>query len=408
MTSDIAIRMDNLGKRYRLGAKRAPYRTLRDVLSRPRLRGAATEEETWVLQNISAEISQGEVVGLIGRNGAGKSTLLKILSRITEPSAGAAEIRGRIGSLLEVGTGFHPELTGRENVFLNGAILGMRKSEIERRFDEIVAFAEVEKFLDTAVKHYSSGMYLRLAFAVAAHLEPEVLLVDEVLAVGDAAFQQKCIGKMQNVAEEGRTVVFVSHNLSAIQALCRRTIVLKKGGVMADGSTPDAIGCYLRSVETAGAQALSSRTDRGGAGRIRLTHVDVYAGEERRSSALATGRDAHFVFGLSAVEPGIRLRFTIYDRLGQAISTFATTSHAPQDRRSKEIGSQIECHIDELALVPGRYRLNVALSSDSQVQDHVEAAAIFTVEQGVLRGRAIQRDSGYGSTCLAHRWDLPI
>lgn len=241
--SDIAIRVENLGKRYRLGA-RERYKALRDVLANP-FRRTPPAETIWALRNVSFEIKAGEVVGIIGRNGAGKSTLLKILAQITEPTEGWAEIRGRVGSLLEVGTGFHPELTGRENIYLNGAILGMRKTEIDRKFDEIVAFAEVEKFIDTPVKHYSSGMQMRLAFAVAAHLEPEILLVDEVLAVGDASFQKKCLSKMHNVSQQGRTVLFVSHNMPAVTRLCPRTVLLDGGKLMTDGSSPSVISRYL-------------------------------------------------------------------------------------------------------------------------------------------------------------------
>jgi lipopolysaccharide transport system ATP-binding protein len=240
--SEPAIRVDGLGKRYRLG-RRERYLSLRDSLSRAASRplrwlreSAATDENTpdsfWALKDVSFEVEHGEVVGIIGRNGAGKSTLLKILSRITEPTAGRVELYGRVGSLLEVGTGFHPELTGRENIFLNGAVLGMVREEIARKFDEIVAFSGVEKFLDTAVKHYSSGMYMRLAFAVAAHLEPEILVVDEVLAVGDAEFQAKCLGKISEVAAHGRTVLFVSHNMGAIERLCRKVMLLDGGRVV--------------------------------------------------------------------------------------------------------------------------------------------------------------------------------
>jgi len=232
--TDIAIRVENLSKLYHIGRARQRHDTLRDALSaafrRPASRAARREDETlWALRDVSFEVQRGEVVGIIGRNGAGKSTLLKILSRITEPTSGRAEIHGRVGSLLEVGTGFHPELTGRENVYLNGAILGMHRTEIDRKFDEIVAFAEIEKFLDTPVKHYSSGMYVRLAFAVAAHLDPEILLVDEVLAVGDAAFQRKCLGKMDSVGKEGRTVLFVSHNMAAVTNLCDWGLLLDAG-----------------------------------------------------------------------------------------------------------------------------------------------------------------------------------
>jgi len=259
--SDIAIRVENLGKQYRIGAKQerynrfteqvmdsitAPIRRAKQALQRSNVPTSSRSNDTiWALKDVSFEVQRGEVVGIIGRNGAGKSTLLKILSRITEPTTGRVELHGRVSSLLEVGTGFHPELTGRENVFLNGAILGMRREEIERKFDEIVAFSGVEQFLDTPVKRYSSGMQVRLAFAVAAHLEPEILLIDEVLAVGDAEFQKKCLGKMGEVARGGRTVLFVSHNMDAISALCKKAFVVNEGRISFTGHAPDAVGLYL-------------------------------------------------------------------------------------------------------------------------------------------------------------------
>jgi len=261
--SKIAVYSENLCKQYYIGKRqRQKYRTLRDKLADAvvapfrragkLLRGEATgaaelDEIIWALQDVSFEIEQGEVVGIIGRNGAGKSTLLKILSQITEPSSGLADIYGRVSSLLEVGTGFHPELTGRENVYLNGAILGMTKDEIDRNFDEIVAFSEVEKFIDTPVKHFSSGMSLRLAFAVAAHLQPEILIIDEVLAVGDARFQHKCISKMQHVGQEGRTLLFVSHNMPAVARLCQRVILLDEGRIVEDGPTAQVVSTYLNT-----------------------------------------------------------------------------------------------------------------------------------------------------------------
>jgi lipopolysaccharide transport system ATP-binding protein len=262
--TDIAIHVQGLGKRYRLG-QREPYKMLREVLTRSvsatarataaRLTGRKPESASspanghfWALHDVSFEVRQGEVLGIIGRNGAGKSTLLKLLARITRPTRGRAEVYGRLASLLEVGTGFHYELTGRENIFLNGAILGMKRAEIERKFDEIVSFAEVEKFIDTPVKHYSSGMYLRLAFAVAAHLEPEILLIDEVLAVGDAAFQKKCLGKMGEVANAGRTVLFVSHNMAAVQQLTHTSILLDQGRLAAYGPSGEVIGQYLGAI----------------------------------------------------------------------------------------------------------------------------------------------------------------
>lgn len=259
--SDIAIRVEGLGKLYRIG-RREKYYTLRDtlmnafkapfgVLHANGKQGSAVQDHDdtiWALRDVSFEIKQGEVVGVIGRNGAGKSTLLKILSRVTDPTEGYAEVYGRVGSLLEVGTGFHPELTGRENIYLNGAILGMKRREIDRKFDEIVAFAEVEKFIDTPVKHYSSGMHTRLAFAVAAHLEPEILLVDEVLAVGDAAFQKKCMGKIEGIAKGGRTVLFVSHNMAAIRSLCSHAFLLSGGQLVFSGSSDECVDRYLLSV----------------------------------------------------------------------------------------------------------------------------------------------------------------
>ena len=249
--SQIAIKADNLGKMYRIGEAVVKYNTLRETISERisapfrRLSSGSDQNILWALHNVSFDVQKGHVLGVIGRNGAGKSTLLKILSRVTEPTEGRAEIHGRVGSLLEVGTGFHPELTGRENILLNGAILGMKRSETERKFDEIVAFAEVERFIDTPVKRYSSGMYLRLAFAVAAHLEPEILVIDEVLAVGDAEFQRKCMGKMSDVAQQGRTVLFVSHNMSAILRLTQEALVIEKGKLAMRAPTPEAVDYYL-------------------------------------------------------------------------------------------------------------------------------------------------------------------
>ena len=251
--SNVAIRIEGLGKQYRLGGLREQYSTLRDQFRKwTSLRGllrqadhAERRPSFWALKDVSFEVKQGEVIGIIGRNGAGKSTLLKILSRITEPTEGGADIHGRVGSLLEVGTGFHPELTGRENVYLNGAIMGMKRAEIAQKFDEIVAFAEVEKFVETPVKHYSSGMYMRLAFAVAAHLEPEILIVDEVLAVGDTRFQKKCLGKMGQVAHNGRTVLYVSHDTATIRTLCDRAVLLEGGSIRMHGPADRVVAEYL-------------------------------------------------------------------------------------------------------------------------------------------------------------------
>jgi lipopolysaccharide transport system ATP-binding protein len=288
--SDTIIKVENLSKKYVIGHQqesRSNYTSLRDVISNsakyliqkikhPTKSSSNKYEDFWALNDVSFEIKRGEAVGIIGRNGAGKSTLLKILSRITEPTQGRVSIKGRVASLLEVGTGFHPELTGRENIYLNGAILGMSRVEIKKKFDEIVDFAEVEKFLDTPVKRYSSGMYVRLAFAVAAHLEPEILVVDEVLAVGDAAFQKKCLGKMEDVAEkEGRTVLFVSHNMAAVEKLCRTGILLDRGNIKFIGKQSEAIEQYLANSYSNARISLEDRQDRKGTGEIKITGIEI-------------------------------------------------------------------------------------------------------------------------------------
>ncbi|MBV9081685.1 MAG: ABC transporter ATP-binding protein, partial [Acidobacteriaceae bacterium] len=280
----LAIKAAGLSKEYRIGGARRSYRTLRDTIMETatapframRRSGAPSrtcdrrDQRFWALKDVCFEVEPGQVVGVIGRNGAGKSTLLKLLSRITEPTGGFAEIHGQIGSLLEVGTGFHPELTGRDNIYLNGAILGMKRAHIRQRFDEIVAFAGVEKFIDTAVKHYSSGMYLRLAFAVAAHLDPEIMLIDEVLAVGDAAFQRKCLGRMGEVAKEGRTVLFVSHNMGAIRSLCDCGLVLHQGKLVDFGDISTAIQTYYRLASEEDRESSDAGASRSGFGRVQL------------------------------------------------------------------------------------------------------------------------------------------
>src|SRR5467141_3161525 len=294
--SDIAISVEQLSKSFKIDHEsigRRAYRTLHDdliglpkrLLSRLSRNGRSTSEIFWALKNISFDVKQGEVVGIIGRNGAGKSTLLKILNRITEPTSGGADIYGRVGALLEVGTGFHPELSGRENVFLNGAILGMSRAEIREKFDEIVGFAEVEKFLDTPVKRYSSGMYVRLAFAVAAHLEPQILVVDEVLAVGDAEFQKKCLGKMHDVATGGRTVLFVSHQIQAVSVLCNRGMFFRAGSLEYTGSTKEAIDRYISSYSTTNGQD-DNPDRRYGSGEYRFTSASpdqpIFGGPEEK------------------------------------------------------------------------------------------------------------------------------
>jgi len=283
MHSDkIAIRVSHLSKQYKLSGPQEPYHTLRDAIGNSFkvplkiFHKEPSVEGFWALKDVSFDVEQGEVVGIIGRNGAGKSTLLKILSRITTPSEGTVELHGRVGSLLEVGTGFHPELTGRENIYLSGSILGMKRCEIDAKLDDIVKFSEIEKFLDTPVKRYSSGMYVRLAFAVAAHLEPEILLVDEVLAVGDAAFQKKCLGKMDDIAKEGRTVLFVSHNMVAVQQLCNQGIVLDHGKIDFIGDISGAIYHYVQGIKLLQKNDLADRKDRKGSQWLKFYMVRFF------------------------------------------------------------------------------------------------------------------------------------
>ena len=420
--SALMIRVEQLGKQFHIGSVQQQYDRIGDQLAAfvtgpvhragKLLRGQATsaaelDTSIWALNNINFEIQRGEVVGIIGRNGAGKSTLLKILSRIMEPSTGFAEIHGRVGSLLEVGTGFHPELTGRENIYLNGAILGMKKQEINRKFDEIVAFAEIDQFLDTPVKHYSSGMYVRLAFSVAAHLETELLLVDEVLAVGDAAFQKKCLGKMEDVAGEGRTVLFVSHNLGLMQTLCQRGIFIKDGTVHIDSSIRAAVESYLWTLEKVQTQALAARTDRQGAGRIKLVGLEI-SRSNSASSVLKTGEPAQFVFQLDSLIADASCVFVIFDQFGHPVTVFKSDVRGSDDISDAKLGSQFVCEIDNLLLLSGHYRVDVLIRGGGERQDYVEAAATFDVEDGDVNGRPVTRTSkNFTSISIPHRWKIP-
>jgi lipopolysaccharide transport system ATP-binding protein len=305
-----------------------------------------------------------------------------------------------------VGTGFHPELTGRENIYLNGAILGMKKTEIEGKLDDIVAFAEIDKFLDTPVKHYSSGMYVRLAFSVAAHLEPEILLVDEVLAVGDMAFQRKCLGKMDDVAQAGRTVLFVSHNMGLLQQLCERGIFLQHGTVHTDGTITEAVDSYLQTLEQTRSQDLSKRTDRKGVGQARLMSTEVSTNGNGSSFILKTGHPARFVFCVSAFVPGMACNFFIYDTIGQPVTSFYSRVRGPEDTFDPNNGLKFVCDLDELLLLPGRYRIDVAIVGDNRLQDFIEAAAVFEVGDGQVGGRLAQHDGKF-SVIMEHRWTLP-
>jgi lipopolysaccharide transport system ATP-binding protein len=371
--SDVAIRVEGLGKRYRVGAVRQ-HDTLRDSVAAfarsaaglPRRllrRTAATgpANSFWALRDVSFTVSEGDVVGVIGANGAGKSTLLKILTRITEPTAGHAEVHGRVGSLLEVGTGFHPELTGRENIYLNGAILGMRRGEIRQKFDEMVAFAEVQAFIDTPVKHYSSGMYLRLAFAVAAHLEPEILIVDEVLAVGDVDFQKKCLGKMGDVARGGRPVLFVSHNMNAIQRLCNRCGLLRNGELVDFGDTQRVVGRYLAgsaSYASPDRWIETSQVARQGTGEV-LVQAVRYASDKPEIAAQPYPSGALDVF-LAVRSAGVRrvesVAVTLYDQNGTKLVN-ADTITLGEVLTLQPGDSTVHVRIDQLHLNPGVYTL---------------------------------------------------
>lgn len=418
--ADVVIRTEGLGKSFRIGAKSRRHSRLGEIavdslLSPIRkahrlLRGEAAAaanltKEFWALKEVAFEVRRGELVGIIGANGAGKSTLLKILSQITEPTHGYVEILGRVGCLLEVGTGFHPELTGRENIYLNGAILGMKRAEIDRKFDEIVSFAGVDEFLDTPVKHYSSGMYVRLAFSVAAHLEPEILLIDEVLAVGDTAFQRKCLSKMDDVTTQGRTVLFVSHNLGIMRALTKRGIYLEKGRVVVDGTIDEAVAAYHASIEDSLQEDISERSNRRGRGLIRLTHLEITNGNGN-ASLLTTGGSVRFEFRLNGILPGTSIVFSIFNQFGERIATFRSDAPGPNDGSLPERDSKFVCELERLLLPEGRYRVGTLIRGGGEWQDHMEAAATFTVHEGLLDGRVIHSNDQI-RVCIPHRWMVP-
>jgi lipopolysaccharide transport system ATP-binding protein len=417
--SDRAVVVENVSKRYLIGHQRARGDGLRHAvedafraplkwLSAQRSRLRASTEEFWALQKVSFEVKQGEVIGIIGRNGAGKSTLLKILSRITQPTEGCIRLNGRVASLLEVGTGFHQELTGRENIFLNGAILGMSRIEIKRKFEEIVAFSEVEKFLDTPVKRYSSGMYVRLAFSVAAHLEPEILIVDEVLAVGDADFQRKCIGKMQNVAGQGRTVLFVSHNMAAVRSLCSRAIMLHAGKITENGNVEKVIERnLLSSIEAARVVIdLDAVTRTGAMGtRVKITRVEFNKGEEiKHGKPLsidihfnATSEEENVSFGIGFCNrDGIRLLSIDTDIPGQRLTIPTAASGV------------VSLHVPTLHLEPDHYSIDIgARSGDNYGLDYVPgSASVLVIPSESTPPVIAMRESGRGGFRQPAEWTV--
>ena len=428
--SEPIIKVENLSKRYRIGVKEQGYKTFREAIvdgfmapirNLKRLRKltrfddaqhkaqgpksiesnsmlhapcpmpSSQDDVIWALKDVSFEVQPGEVLGIIGRNGAGKTTLLKILSRITEPTTGEAKLYGRVSSLLEVGTGFHPELTGRENIYLNGAILGMRKAEIDRKFDEIVDFAEIEKFIDTPVKRYSSGMYVRLAFAVAAHLEPEILFVDEVLAVGDKAFQQKCLNKMDDVARSGRTVLFVSHNMAAINALCNRAILLDEGVVVKDGVASEVVQAYLNRGASAASKKVWAENERPGNQWFRLISVSLKDAVGAPAKEINISEEASVEIEYEVLEKGAQAQFSVvlYDANGYCV--FGSLSNTEKNFHGKGLNAghyMSVCNLHGNLLNNGRYHVSI-IGASAYWNDGFRADYVISfdaLDDGVLKG----------------------
>jgi len=423
--SNVAIRCDRLAKQYRIGEREtykalrevitdaiaAPFRRVRSALSSSSNNGHQEESMIWAMEEVSFEIQRGEAVGIIGRNGAGKSTLLKILSRITEPTRGQAEIWGRVGSLLEIGTGFHPELSGRDNIYLNGAILGMKKAEIARKFDEIVAFSEIEKFIDTPVKRYSSGMYVRLAFAVAAHMETEILIVDEVLAVGDTQFQKKCLGKMGDAARHGRTVLMVSHNMAAIHALCSRAILLEQGRSVSDGNPLEVTRLYLDGFEK---QSNSGTIDLRSPSIPRSGKTSIFCalrlknGAGAPTTAYLSGDDMVLEFDLEPPfpVPDPVLFVGVDDNLGRRIFTvssqYSQTEFPALDRPLTAI-----CTIPGLCLLPGRYSMSICVGTSYDWSiDLIVNVACFDVHASDYFGTGRMPPQDLGAVLVKSQWQM--
>lgn len=367
-------------------------------------------QDFWALKDVSFDVQPGEVIGIIGRNGAGKSTLLKILTRITEPTSGRAVINGRVGSLLEVGTGFHPELTGRENVFMNGTILGMKRREIAAKFDEIVAFAELEKFIDTPVKRYSSGMYVRLAFAVAAHLEPEILIVDEVLAVGDASFQKRCLGKMSSVAKEGRTILFVSHNMAALESLCSSAVVLHSGMLtFGPAMTEHSIAHYLGRVDGKIGNNLDMREDRTGIGNIKIVGL-LYEGVDGvKKKCVASGQPVDICVKYKTTDRAVLTDITVAVSITACSGSFVTMlCNEIADSTFSLIPRQgfFRCHIEKLPLSSGLYTINVIVRRKDVIEDWIQDAATLTVEGGDYFGTGRIPPESHGGVYFEQQWAL--
>ncbi len=416
--SEWIIKVEGLGKRYRVSHEgHARYVTLREQLGETFKRifrlgsdSKPATEDFWAVKDVFFEIQQGESVAIIGRNGAGKSTVLKILSRITEPTEGRVRLKGRVASLLEVGTGFHAELTGRENIYLNGAILGMGKAEIDRKYDAIIDFSGVEKFVDTPVKRYSSGMQVRLAFAVAAHLEPEVLVIDEVLAVGDAAFQKKCLGKMQDFASGGRTVIFVSHDLASVEKLCPRAILMDAGRCQTDGPTAQTIARYQNTVLASASLDLATRTDRKGEGSVKFTRIEILDENAKEQSVCLSGKTLRIRMHYRGIgnKPLVNSRVSVSVNGWGKIYFLASTELRFDSSITLAPNGYIDCVVDELPLSLGTYYLSPYFEVNGIVQDWLDAAATLQVEDGNFYGTGKDYPKGWeGKTVLVkHRWEI--
>jgi lipopolysaccharide transport system ATP-binding protein len=414
------IRVENLSKCYRVNHEegRVPYRTLREDLVRLaakpwrwlRRKTRCQTEDFWALKEVNFDVQPGEVIGIIGRNGAGKSTLLKILSRITHPTKGKVRLRGRVGSLLEVGTGFHPELTGRENIVLNGVILGMGRREIARKFDEIVAYAEIEKFLDTPVKRYSSGMYVRLAFAVAAHLEPEILIVDEVLAVGDAQFQEKCLGTMEASATSGRTILFVSHNMASIQQLCTRCLLLQAGRVVQEGPPPVVVRSYFAQAQTSSRVSVRDWADRQTNGQARIVHLEITDGQGNVTGSVPVAGRVRFSLVVDFREPVVDPCFGVLVETATGEPILDIRSNHAGLRLGRVEGSVVvQAAVDRLGLYPGEYFLSPWLSDASLqcVIDWPKHCCRLRVDSGPGPHGDLRLDPAWGKYWIPSAWNCP-
>jgi lipopolysaccharide transport system ATP-binding protein len=405
------IEVEDLGKRYRVGSTLADYGRLTENVSRHIARllrrtiedGDRLARDFWALRDVSFDVDEGEVLGIIGRNGAGKTTLLKLLSRITSPTTGRAVVHGRVGSLLEVGTGFHPELSGRENVYLNGAILGMRRREIDAKFDEIVEFAEVQQFLDTPVKRYSSGMAVRLAFAVAAFLEPEILFIDEVLSVGDQAFQRRCLGRMGEIAGSGRTILFVSHSLAAVSSLCGRGILIERGRVISDGPVEEVLARYVTMVREEGDIGLRDREDRRGDGRLRFTGLSVTG----PLGAPRTWDDTQFSLFYEATSelPEVMTSFAVYGPLGEPVFQL-TNRIAGQEFRGLPRRAEIRCTVPSIPIAAGLYTVNLYCEVNGVLADWIQGAGTFEIVERDVFGSGHLPLPTHGRLVLPHTWTV--